>query len=110
MAAAKPHPLIITRIQDQARDTRSFDLMPADADQMHGVGFVPGQVAILEVKNEEPAYFAFAGAPEDRELQILVKRSAGASAAIFEMKKGERLDLLGIAGHGFDLDRQRGRD
>lgn len=110
MTAANPRPLIITRIEDQAREIRSFDLMPADAGHEHGVRFIPGQVAILRANDEEPAYFAFAGAPEDRELEILVKRTGGASTAIFEMKKGGRVDLLGVAGHGFDLDRQRGRD
>ena len=64
----------------------------------------------LGVPDEEPAYFAFASAPEDRELEILVKRTAGASVKIFDMKEGERLDLLGVAGHGFDLDRHRGHD
>ena len=102
--------LVITDVRDQGRDTRSFDLMPAFASIAHGVIFVPGQVGILRVNSEEPAYFAFAGAPEDRELEILVKRTMGASLALFEMKVGERVGLLGVAGHGFDLNQQKGRD
>jgi len=74
------------------------------------VTFVPGQVAVLRVANEEPSYFAFASAPEDNELEILVKRTIGASVALFEMKEGESVTLLDVAGHGFDLDQQRGRD
>jgi len=65
---------------------------------------------VLQVANEEPAYFAFAGSPEDRELEILVKRTVGASVALFDMKAGEQVDLLSVAGHGFDLDAQRGHD
>ncbi len=84
--------------------------MPADADSTHGVNFIPGQVAILSVNQEEPAYFAFASAPEDRELEILVKRTVGASLALFEMRPGDHIEFLGVAGHGFDLDHQRGRD
>src|SRR5438128_10918863 len=103
-------PLIITRVLDQGRDIRSFDLMPFDANNARAVDFIPGQVAILRVNQEEPAYFAFAGAPEDRELEILVKRTMGASLALFEMKVGERVGLLGVAGHGFDLNQQKGRD
>jgi NAD(P)H-flavin reductase len=102
--------LIIKRVRDQARLTRSFDLLPEGADTTHGIKFVPGQVAILRVEGEEPAYFAFAGAPEDLELEVLVKHKAGASTRIFEMKVGERLELLDIAGHGFDLDAQKGKD
>jgi sulfhydrogenase subunit gamma (sulfur reductase) len=110
MAEEHSRSLIITRVREQGRDTRSFDLMPADVSGAHGVGFIPGQVAMLRVNEEEPAYFAFASAPEDAELEILVKRTVGASVAIFDMKRGDRLDLLGVTGHGFDLNRQRGSD
>jgi NAD(P)H-flavin reductase len=102
--------LQITRIREQGRDIRAFDLMPEDTTKGHDVQFIPGQVAVLQVANEEPAYFAFAGAPEDRELEILVKRTVGASVALFDMKVGETVDLLSVAGHGFDLEQQRGRD
>src|SRR5713101_7640257 len=102
--------LVIARVRDQGHDTRSFDLLPIGAGQAHGVAFIPGQVAILGVNDEEPAYFAFASAPADRELEFLIKRTAGASAAIFDMKEAGRIDLLGVTGHGFDLDRHRGRD
>src|SRR5437016_1552992 len=110
MKQTEPRSLIVTRVRDQGPDTRSFDLLPVGAEQSHGVTFIPGQVAMLGVPDEEPAYFAFASAPEDRELEILVKRAAGASVKIFNMKEGERLDLLAVTGHGFDLDRHRGRD
>jgi NAD(P)H-flavin reductase len=103
-------PLIITRVLDQGRDIRSFDLMPVDANNGHGFDFIPGQVAILGVNQEEPAYFAFASAPEDRELEILVKRTVGVSSALFDMGPGDQIDLLGVTGHGFDLDRPRGQD
>jgi len=102
--------LRITSVREQGRDIRSFDLMPVDAKDSHHVHFVPGQVAVLRVANEEPAYFAFAGSPEDPELEILVKRTVGASVALFDMKVGEQVDLLSVAGHGFDLDAQRGHD
>ena len=102
--------LIITRVRQQGRNIRSFDLRPADAQDSHGVAFIPGQVAVLRVNDEEPAYFAFASAPEDRELEILVKRTVGASNALFEMKAGDRVELLGVTGHGFDLEQQKGCD
>jgi len=102
--------LVITDVRDQGRDTRSFDLMPENENGGPGVDFIPGQVGILRVDDQEPAYFAFASAPEDREVEILVKRSIGASVALFDMKPGGRVELLGVAGHGFDLDEQQGRD
>jgi sulfhydrogenase subunit gamma (sulfur reductase) len=103
-------PLVITRVRQQGRDIRSFDLRPADAIDAHGVAFISGQVAMLRIGAEEPAYFAFAGAPTDRDLEILVKRTVGASVALFDMKEGERVDLMSVAGHGFDLARHKGSD
>ncbi|HEX3282164.1 MAG TPA: hypothetical protein VHR36_13100 [Pyrinomonadaceae bacterium] len=102
--------LIITAVRDQARAIRSFDLMPAGKSERHEIDFVPGQVAVLSVTGEAPAYFAFASAPEDMELEVLVKKKVGASDLIFEMQPGERIELLEVAGHGFDLNAQAGKD
>ena len=103
-------PLIITRIREQSREIRSFDLMPETARDKHGVEFRPGQIAVLRIDDEDPAYFAFASAPEDRELQILVKRTVGASAKLFDMCEGGVVELIDVAGDGFDLAQQRGHD
>jgi sulfhydrogenase subunit gamma (sulfur reductase) len=102
--------LIITDVRAQARSVRSFDLMPEGATDAHGVTFVPGQVAVLSVAGEAPAYFAFASAPDDRELEVLVKQKMGASNLIFDMQPGDKVDLLEVAGHGFALDEQKGKD
>lgn len=105
MELKKPQTLVISGIRDQARTTRSFDLRPERA-----VDFTPGQVAILRVEGEEPAYFAFAGAPEDRDLEVLVKQKAGASRVIYDMCVGDEVELLDVCGRGFMLDEIRGRD
>ncbi len=103
-------PLIITRVRDQARGIRSFDLMPEQERERHGVRFVPGQVAVLSVAGEAPAYFAFASAPEDVELEVLVKQNPGAGNLIFNMEPGQKINLLEVTGHGFALDDQKGKD
>ena len=74
------------------------------------VDFTPGQVAILRVEGEEPAYFAFAGAPEDRDLEVLVKQKVGASRVIYDMCVGETIELLDVCGRGFQIDEMKGRD
>ena len=99
--------LVITRVRDQARLTRSFDLRPSNGEH---VQFVPGQVAMLQVRGEHPAYFAFASAPEDQDLEVLVKQKGGPSNIIYDMKAGETIDLVGIVGHGFRLDEEKHRD
>lgn len=107
MSSTVTQPLVITSIREQAKDIRSFDLMPSAGSP---VTFKPGQVSVLRVQQEDPAYFAFASSPEDSELEILVKRTVGASVALFDMDEGETVELVGIAGNGFDLNAQAGRD
>ena len=97
--------LTITAIREQARNTRSFDLHANET-----IDFTPGQVGILRVPDEEPAYFAFASAPDDPDLEVLVKQKAGASSLIYDMHVGEEIELLGVAGNGFRLDEMKGRD
>lgn len=102
--------LLIKRVRDEAREIRSFDMLPLDAADRHDLSFRPGQVGVLKIPGEYPAYFAFASAPEDAELEFLVKRAQGASARIFEMREGDRLELAEVVGHGFPLDEQLGKD
>lgn len=97
--------LTITNRRDQGRDTCSLDLLAAER-----VKFVPGQVAVLSVPGEAPAYFAFASAPEDAELEVLIKRKIGASIRLFDMEPGETVELVEVAGRGFPLDAQIGKD
>jgi sulfhydrogenase subunit gamma (sulfur reductase) len=100
-------PLTIRRVRDQARITRSFDLHVENGQR---VEFVPGQVAMLRVADHNPAYFAFASAPEDPDLEVLVKQKAGASHVLYDLQPGDTIDLVGIAGHGFLMDQQKHRD
>lgn len=105
----EPQQLVITRVRHQARNTRSFDLQCVTATGHHGLGFVAGQVAILRIDDEQ-GYFAFASAPDDPELEILVKQKIGASKVLFDMKKGETVELVGIVGHGFPLAEHKHHD
>src|SRR5215218_246924 len=99
--------LVITRVRDQARMTRSFDLRAQHGER---VEFVPGQVAMLQLAGQQPAYFAFASAPEDPDLEVLVKQKGGASNVIYELKTGDTIELVDIVGHGFPLDKEKHRD
>jgi NAD(P)H-flavin reductase len=110
MSETKGRTLLIKRVRDEAREIRSFDMLPEESADRHDLHFKPGQVAVLKVPGEYPAYFAFASAPEDPELEFLVKRAQGASATIYEMKEGDRVELAETVGHGFPLDEQRGHD
>jgi NAD(P)H-flavin reductase len=84
--------------------------MPEGENEEHGVRFIPGQVAVLSVAGEAPAYFAFASAPEEKELEVLVKQRPGAGNLIFNLQAGQKIELLEVAGHGFALDDHKGKD
>jgi NAD(P)H-flavin reductase len=103
--------LVIKRVHQEARDIRAFDVLPEGARDCHDMPFTPGQVALLEVEGEGRAYFAIASAPEDDELEFLVKRTNDPPGrALYEMKPGDSVRLVEIAGHGFDLAALEGRD
>lgn len=110
MEIQEPETLVITGIREQARITRSFDLQRKNPVNSRPFRFMPGQVGVLRVKGEEPAYFAFASAPDDPDLEVLVKQKAGTSAVIYNLDIGDEIELLGIAGQGFRLDQMKGRD
>jgi NAD(P)H-flavin reductase len=103
--------LVVRRVHEEARAVRAFDVLPEGAADCHEMPFTPGQVALLEIEGAGRAYFAIASAPEDDELEFLVKLSNDPVArALYEMKPGGRVRLAEIAGHGFDLKAQEGRD
>ena len=82
MTEPQTRSLMITRVRSQGPNIRSFQLMPEDASDTHGVHFISGQVAVLRVGEEEPAYFAFAGAPADRSgvALVVIARGSGLSS------------------------------
>ena len=110
MTGTQTRSLVIKRVREQARDTRSFDMMLEGAEGSRGLKFTPGQVAMLRAGDERPAYFAFASAPEDEEVEFLIKRGGGAGGLIYEMGEGSRVELVNIVGQGFALQEQKGKD
>lgn len=106
---AQARSLVINRVRQQARTIRSFDMLPDRGIERTDIAFLPGQVAVLDA-NGERAYFAFASAPEDAELEFLVKQGLGAGGTIYEMEEGDRVELVEIVGHGFALDEHKGKD
>lgn len=111
MSEAEARSLVVRRVHEEAKEIRAFDVLPEGARDAHSLDLEPGQVAVVEVEGAGRAYFAIASAPEDVELEFLVKRSSDPAArAFYDLKPGERLRLVGIVGHGFDLSPLAGRD
>jgi NAD(P)H-flavin reductase len=103
--------LVVRRVHDEARETRAFDVLPEGAAGGHGTEFKPGQVALLRAGEHRPAYFAIASAPEDEELEFLVRLTADPTArAVYGMRPGDCVELIDVVGRGFDLPALEGRD
>lgn len=105
--------LIVTRVREQGREIRSFDMQPLASEGAPArVEYLPGQVASLRAGADPRSfYFAFASAPEDAELEFLVKRAGGdGGQAFYHLEQGAHVELLGVVGHGFPLDAHKGKD
>jgi sulfhydrogenase subunit gamma (sulfur reductase) len=91
----------------------------AETEQMHLLSlktekpwtFIPGQVAVLGIEGVGESYFAVASAPEDKNsMEVLVKDGKGASAALFRVTEGAKVQGKGPTGKGFPVDNYTGRD
>jgi NAD(P)H-flavin reductase len=104
--------LVVTRVREQGREIRSFDMRPEAEGEAARVEYLPGQVAALRGGGDTRSfYFAFASAPEDDELEFLVKRAGGdGGQALYQLEQGARVELTGVVGHGFPLDAHKGKD
>ncbi|HJR07767.1 MAG TPA: hypothetical protein VJ842_10940 [Pyrinomonadaceae bacterium] len=104
--------LVITDVREEGREIRSFDMRPEAEGAASRVEFLPGQVASLRAAGTERSfYYAFASAPEDEELEFLVKRAGGdGGQMLYDLRAGDGVELTGIVGHGFPLDAHKGKD
>ncbi|MCA1615572.1 MAG: hypothetical protein LC800_16020 [Acidobacteria bacterium] len=104
--------LIVTRVRQQAAEIRSLDVRLAEA-AAPPLAYLPGQVAVLRLgADERPSYFAFASAPDDEGAEFLIKRTgaAGGSGRFYELREGDPVELVEVAGRGFPLDAHEGKD
>lgn len=85
-------------------------MLPQATDKM---GFLPGQIAVLEMEGRNPSYVAFASAPEDEEYEFLVKNSdyeASIAHALFQRGTAAEATLNQIVGNGFAVENYRSHD
>lgn len=107
-----PIKLSITRVERHTENVWSFFAAAQGAPKP---SFTAGQVAVLEMEGYAPTYLAFASAPEDDELEFLVKRAERPGAenvatAIFGPRPAGQVTLRQIFGNGFPVEQLRGRD
>lgn len=90
-------------------ETEQMRLLSLKTEKMWS--FIPGHVAILGIEGIGESYFAIASSPEDRNaMEFLVKDGKGASAALFRVTDGAKVQGKGPVGKGFPVDNYPGRD
>lgn len=102
------------RVESVARRTDSvwlFTFAASDECRIDDVRFEPGQVAVLSVPEVGEAYMAIASSPDARHrLEFLVKNEGALGTKLFDLGHQSEVSLVGLAGHGFPVDRFWGRD
>jgi NAD(P)H-flavin reductase len=102
MSVQTTRQLRITKVTKHTPDVWSFFMVSREGERPD---FKAGQVAILEM-NEQKSYFAFASAPEDPELEFLVKRTEkpGLAQSLFDSPIEKTIHLQEIVGRGFPVE------
>ncbi len=108
MSEQFPINLNITHITKHTPNVWSFFMTSQNGRRP---GFKAGQVAVLEI-GEHRSYMAFASAPEDAEMEFLVKRDEkpGIAKSLFDPTIAKRVVLKQIAGRGFTPEDYKGCD
>jgi NAD(P)H-flavin reductase len=106
----QPRTLNVSTARQQARDVRSFRMRAEGG----APSYDPGQVALLRAAGGTESHFAIASAPADAELEFLIKRTGGASGEggqpFYDLREGDSVTLVEIAGRGFPVSALSGRD
>ncbi|MGH9838112.1 MAG: hypothetical protein ACREEM_04940 [Blastocatellia bacterium] len=108
MSEQFPIDLNITHITKHTPNVWSFFMSAPSGERPD---FKAGQLAVLEM-GEYSSYIAFASAPEDAEMEFLVKRTGkpGVANALFDPTTAKRVALKQIAGCGFTPEDHKGCD
>jgi len=101
--------LHVTEIKEINSDLALFKMV-ADSPTSEPLDFIPGQVAVLSLEDGTKSYFAIASAPRELQLEFLVKRGSGVSAALFDRGIGCEVTMTGPVGKGFPIDNYHGHD
>lgn len=104
-----PIKLKVTSIVKYTPDVWSFSMTPSLGARPD---FVAGQIGILSLEGYGSSYLAFASAPEDPEIEFLVRRGqpTRVAGALFEPVTPATVMLKEIVGQGFPVEKYMGSD
>lgn len=115
-AAAPADRFMIRSIPVAAAETPGEDLLwltlDATGTPLPAAYVRAGQFVTLSYQGSPPGYFAMASAPRDPHFQFLIRieRHKPKTASLADLTPGDRVDVSPVAGEGYPLAEQAGRD
>jgi NAD(P)H-flavin reductase len=106
-----PHKAIITGIQDETYDTKTFEFEFVERAVKESFRFLPGQFLEISVLGIGEAPFGVASNPNHPErFRVTIRAVGSVTRALHELKTGDRVGIRGPFGNGFPFHEMKGKN
>jgi len=108
-----PVRLKAVKIENEAKDLKTFDFVFENPDHAEAFKFICGQFAMLSINGTGEAPFGIASSPLDRDVvQFTVKRypKGALTTALYNVSVGDMLGLRGPFGNGYPMKELEGKN
>jgi NAD(P)H-flavin reductase len=108
-----PYPVTIEdiRIENEAKDLKTFKLVFDNDEDQKAFAFMPGQFAILSVFGKGESPIGIASSPtEEGYLLFTIKRMGKVTTFLHNAEPGTKMGVRGPMGNSFPWDRMKGRN
>lgn len=102
-----PTKALIHAVTELTHDDRLFDLRLSDESFS---SCLPGQFVQLWIPGVGEAPISVCSGKVDEQIQLCVRRVGRVTSALFQLRKGDWVGLRGPYGHGFPVERLKGRN
>ena len=107
----KPETVIVKKVTSETPNIKSFELIFEDLEMIKSFTYMPGQVAQLSVYGFGESTFGFASSPTRKDHILFSIMEIGENtAAIHELREGDRLGFRGPLGNWFPVEEIKGKD
>jgi len=107
----KPKPAVIKSVTVENPRVRTFRLAFLKKEDSESFSFRPGQFAMISVPGIGEAPFSMCSSPYDRgSFEISVRKIGNVTNSMFSLNRGDVIGVRGPFGHGYPLEKCKGRD
>ncbi len=108
----KAHSAEILDLKDLSYDTRYFKVKFVDPNIQEKLGeYKPGQFAIFSIPGVGEAPFSISSTPTRQSfLEFGIRKVGSITEALYKLKIGDKFDIRGPYGNGFEMDKMKDHD